>query len=237
MALQAMLDSPAHVWPEVDGAILIADTGNSRIRKTNPTTEASSEAKLGLFRILHAGTLKPGAVAPGQLVYIEYDQSPTSEIAELRFGSESAKVLAVDQSRVTAIVPSSVTPGVLEVSIIDSKGKSATGQAEIAALAPAIVGGIQNENGGSNTQDFPALRGTFVTVYVTGEGTSAEPGVVAEIGGITAATAAAERVQERPGLLKITLQVPSGYLPSGSQTLRLWVDGVKTIEDAIVVCQ
>ena len=137
----------------------------------------------------------------------------------------------------TAIVPSSVTPGVLEVSIIDSKGKSATGQAEIAALAPAIVGGIQNENGGSNTQDFPALRGTFVTVYVTGEGTSAEPGVVAEIGGITAAIAAAERVQERPGLLKITLQVPSGYLPSGSQTLRLWVDGVKTIEDAIVVCQ
>lgn len=237
MALQAMLDSPAHVWPEVDGAILIADTGNSRIRKTNPTTEASSEAKLGLFRILHAGTLKPGAVAPGQLVYIEYDQSPTSEIADLRFGSESAKVLAVHQSRVTAIVPSSVTPGVLEVSIIDSKGKSATGQAEIAALAPAIVGGIQNENGGSNTQDFPALRGTFVTVYVTGEGTSAEPGVVAEIGGITAATAAAERVQERPGLLKITLQVPSGYLPSGSQTLRLWVDGVKTIEDAIVVCQ
>ena len=102
--------------------------------------------------------------------YIEYDQSPTSEIADLRFGSESAKVLAVHQSRVTAIVPSSVTPGICEVSIIDSKGKSATGQAEIAALAPAIVGGIQNENGGSNAQDFPALRGTFVTVYVTGEG-------------------------------------------------------------------
>jgi hypothetical protein len=48
---------------------------------------------------------------------------------------------------------------------------------------------------------------------------------------------AVERLQARPGLLKITFQVPSGYLPSGSQSLRLWVDGVKTLEDAIVVCQ
>ena len=110
MALQAMLDSPAHVWPEADGSILIADTGNSRIRKTNPTTEASSAVKLGSFRILHAGTLKPGAVAPGQLVYIEYEQAFPAEIAELRFGSATAKVLSVDPARITAIVPSSVTP-------------------------------------------------------------------------------------------------------------------------------
>jgi hypothetical protein len=57
------------------------------------------------------------------------------------------------------------------------------------------------------------------------------------VGGITAAVLSIERLQERAGLLKITLQVPSGYLPSGSQALRIWVDGVKVAEDAILVCQ
>ena len=220
-----MLDSPAHVWPEADRSILIADTGNSRIRKTNPITEASSAVKLGSFRILHAGTLKPGAVAPGQLVYIEYEQAFPAEVVELRFGSATAKLLSVDPARITAVVPSSVNPGIIDVSVSDSKTKWAASEVEIATLAPAIVGNVQNENGSSNTRDTPALRGTFVTVYLTGEGTSAEPGITAEVGGITAAVLSIERLQERAGLLKITLQVPSGYLPSGSQALRIWVDG------------
>jgi hypothetical protein len=72
---------------------------------------------------------------------------------------------------------------------------------------------------------------------VGGGGGGGGAGGVGGGGGMTVAIAAAERVRERPGLLKITLQVPSGYLPSGSQTLRIWVDGVKTVEDAILVCQ
>jgi uncharacterized protein (TIGR03437 family) len=104
------------------------------------------------------------------LVYIEYEQAPTTESLELRFGSNAAKVLSVDRSRITAIVPSSLEPGLLEATIGDLKGKRASSQVEIAALAPAIVGALENENGSSNTRESPAIRGTFVTVYVTGEG-------------------------------------------------------------------
>jgi uncharacterized protein (TIGR03437 family) len=237
IALQAMFDSPAYAWPEMDGSILIADTGNSRIRKTNPTTEVSSEVKLGSFRILHPGTLKTGAVAPGQLVYIQCDQEPLPGALEVRFGSEAAKVLSVDRSRIAAIVPAAATPGSIEVTLGDSKGKWAVAPVEIAAVAPAIVGGIQNENGSPNTLDAPAVRGTFVTAFVTGEGNWAEPEVSAEVSGITAGIVSVARPVDQPGLLKITLQVPSGYLPSGSQSLRIWVNGVRTLEDAILVCQ
>ena len=57
IALQATFDAPTDVLPEPDGSILVADTGNSRIRKLIPVEEApaatpSPEEELGSFRIL-----------------------------------------------------------------------------------------------------------------------------------------------------------------------------------------
>lgn len=243
-ALQAMLDSPSDVWPEIDGSILIADTGNHRIRRITPVPDAPpavvvppAELVLASFRIFHAGTLKLGAVAPGQIVYIDCDQTPPPGAFEVRFGSEPARILSVEGVRIAAIVPRLAEYGPVEVSINDATGRWAAGPAEIAALAPAVVGGIENENGSVNGAEAPALRGSIVTLYITGEGNSAEPAVTAELAGIESQVVAAERLNDRPGIFKISLQVPGGFLPSGSLRLQIWVNGVKAAEDVNVICQ
>jgi len=52
----------------------------------------------------------------------------------------------------------------------------------------------------------------------------------AEIAGI-----AAEITSAKQG--KITMIVPSGYVPAGRLTLQIWIEGVKLADDVTIICR
>ena len=234
LALPAVFDSPGDVLPELDGTILVADTGNNRLRRLSATTSETPEGPAAPVTVLHAATLRQQPVAPGQVVFIDVNQTLQPDAIEVRFGSEVVRVVAIDGKRITAVVPPMEPVGLAQVTI--SGSYNATGQVEIAAMAPAIFGAIENEDGSVNTAENPAYLGSLVTAYLVGEGNSAAPSISARLNGIPVDVVSTEKPEDKPGRLKLTLQVPGGYFPAGTHTLEIWIDGVKTIADAVVVC-
>ena len=130
------LETPTGRVAERDGSILVSDSTNHRIFRSVPSAETPVtalpvEPRLGSFRTIHPGTMQFGPVAPGQLVYLDWDGTPPSGTLDVEFGSEHGRILGVDGSRIAAIVPRSAALGSTEVSVSDSGSKRAVGSAEI----------------------------------------------------------------------------------------------------------
>ena len=69
-ASQAQLLSPTGILVDSSGAIFFSDSGNNRVRKLTPLREAPGAGQPAQLAVLHAATLLPGPVAPGEIVSI-----------------------------------------------------------------------------------------------------------------------------------------------------------------------
>jgi sugar lactone lactonase YvrE len=86
---------------------------------------------------------------------------------------------------------------------------------------------VENFDGTLNSADNPAARGSEIALITAGPG---KVDIHAEVAGITA-----EITSSSQG--KITMIVPSGYVPTGALTLQIWIGGVKIAEDATIICR
>lgn len=86
---------------------------------------------------------------------------------------------------------------------------------------------IENSDGSLNSPDSAAIRGSEIALITAGE---MKADIYVEIAGI-----AAEITSANQG--KITIVVPSGYVPTGRLTLQVWIEGVKIAEDATIICR
>jgi uncharacterized protein (TIGR03437 family) len=94
----------------------------------------------------------------------------------------------------------------------------ASGAGEAAAL---------NEDASYNNAANPAVRGSIIVLFATGQGTTAN-NVELKIAGYTADLLYAGPAPGFPGLMQINARVPAGFLPPGDQPVVLLIDGVQS---------
>jgi len=195
-AASARLNGPSGVALDANGAVWIADTGNSRVRKL--TAEAPPPESIAMpppIAVSNAAGPGTGPVAPGEIVTITgTGLGPESGVAasfdgggllpallaetEVWFDGVPAPLLYVQAGQVTAQVPYAVSGQA--VTVVEARYRRVTrGLASVAVAdaAPALFPATRNADGSLNSADNPAARGSVVTFLATGEGLGDGPNI------------------------------------------------------------
>ncbi|MFN0105976.1 MAG: SMP-30/gluconolactonase/LRE family protein [Bryobacteraceae bacterium] len=169
------------------GNVYITDERNSRVRKLTP-------AQIVPEGVANAGTLRAGAVAPGEVISIfgfgvgpavaaslQLDASGrvATQLAgtQVTFDGAAAPLTYVSSSQVNAIVPYAVAGATsTKVQVIFQNRATNTITLPVAASAPGVFA-ITNEDGGVNSVSNPAAQGSILILYGTGEGQTAPGGI------------------------------------------------------------
>ncbi len=104
-ALSAQLNAPAGVAMGTNGIILIADSGNNRIRSLTPSSVASETSAVAL---VNAASLATGAIAPGEIITVfgtGFDKTNT----QLLVGGAPATLFYTSATQINALAPGSLT--------------------------------------------------------------------------------------------------------------------------------
>ncbi len=252
LANGASLNAPLDVWPEADGSVLIADTGNNRIRAlkavpgepTTPVTPVDPvpppAAATSPITVLHAATLKETAVAPGQLAYVA--GAGISESTEVLLDGTRIEVLDKKSGSLTFQIPTTARSGSAEVSTRKTGTVFGRTSVKISDTAPGILAVsdgtgqalVLNPDSSRNDVDHPAGRRDIVSFFVTGQGTG-NPVVTAEIGGYSADVIWSGAAPGLTGVYQVNVQMPGGFAPSGSVVVRLLFNGVPTQSGVTIV--
>ena len=171
----AQLSSPTGLAADTLGNILVADTGNGRIRKLTPPPAAPTEAPLTLYSVVNAATLAAGPVAPCSLLTVF---GPDLGTQMLQFDSVSALPAASATGQASLQVPCSAQPPSVAFTIGDPSSPVWRYTLAVASAAPAVfalnAGTGQalalNTDATANSEANPAQRGSIVTLFVTGMG-------------------------------------------------------------------
>ena len=193
-ALSAALHSPLSVVTDSSGNLWIADTGNNRIRKLSPI--AIAEETAAPLSAVNAASLKPGPIAPGEIVTIfGAGIGPEStvlgsqdaaglfprELARVKvlFDGRPSPLFYVQAQQINVQAPYDISgKSTVEVEIFYQETSRGKVTVPVANAAPGVftVGSGKgqakalNADGTPNSELKPALRATLVTLYATGEG-------------------------------------------------------------------
>jgi uncharacterized protein (TIGR03437 family) len=190
------------------GRLYVADLDGNCLRVLIP-----SVAPVTSVDAVNAASLLPGPLAPGMLVAIRgAGASPATVI----FGGFPATILSIDDTRILVQAPAQIA-GMNQVQIEVGAQRIF---ASVADAAPALfttgagLAAAVNEDGTLNSAQHPVSRGSWISLYGTGEGIAGLP-VAVRIGGYTAEVLYAGGVAGYPGLFQINARIPSGYMAPG----------------------
>jgi uncharacterized protein (TIGR03437 family) len=166
----------------------------------------SQEAGPVLEALVHAASLQPSPVTPGQLVRIygrNLGANPTVE-----FDTVPARLLYSDDREIIALVPEA-TPGKQKtrVVILASGAASRSVDFEVAQSSPGIF--ASDEFGRGEARRSPDDNNESVTVYLTGRGLGELP-VYVSIDGCPSEVLSMQPVSEGSGIWKLQARVPTG---------------------------
>lgn len=233
-ALSAQLNAPAAVALGPNGSILIADSGNNRIRALTPATASAETAST--ISIVNAASLEPGGIAPGEISTIfgtGFDPGDT----QLLFDGKPATVFYTSATQINALAPAALSVGsTTSVSVVVDGNTAATASVPVVPAAPGIftVGNgtgqaaANNQDGSLNSASNPAARGSVVSLYATGQGSASNANVTLAIAGYNATILYAGPAPGFQGLMQINAQIPSGFLPPGIQDVVLTIGNVSS---------
>jgi len=229
-ALSAQLNAPGGIAIGVNGTILIADSGNNRIRSLSPSAVASETATVG---VVNAASFATGAIAPGEIISIfgaGFDKANT----QLLFDGKAAQLFYTSATQINALAPPGLAANsTTKMSIVVDGTAITSSLVPVVTAAPGIftiAGGTDqaaanNQDGTLNSPANPAARGSVVSLYATGQGSSLNK-VTLSIAGYNAPLLYAGPAPGFSGLMQINAQIPSGFLPPGIQQVQLSVGGV-----------
>ncbi|MGC8795238.1 MAG: hypothetical protein ACP5U2_17805, partial [Bryobacteraceae bacterium] len=192
-ALEARLRWPVALAVDRQGNVYVADRDNHRIRVLVPAV-AAEPLQMPTATVLHAASLLPGPVAPGQLVTIQGigigpagESGPKLEAGgklarqlngvEVLWDGRPSPLLYVSRDEINVQAPYAIAgqkETLLEVKLNGDLHFATT--LAVAEAAPALftTGNGQaaaiNEDGTLNSAENPAPRGSIVTFFATGEG-------------------------------------------------------------------
>ena len=195
VGLSTRLDTPLGIAIDATGALLIADSGNNRIRQLTPSVDlVTPPTSTSDIAIMNAASLRPGPIAVGEIVSIfgeglgpivaaaapaAIGGSIPRELAgvQVLFNGHAAALFFVQQNQINLQVPYSINGAQFaEIQVLVNGVLRSKTTAGVADATPAIFANsngaavVVNEDGTLNAPDNPAARGSVVTMYATGEG-------------------------------------------------------------------
>jgi uncharacterized protein (TIGR03437 family) len=258
---EARLDTPSSVVVDPDGTIYVADLGNSRIRRLQKLFTAPVNGSPGCCEVVHAATYQAGPLAPGQLASIFEPSIGEDEVGDVSvtIGEVPAALLYAGPGQINVQVPY-VVAGRETTRVEVRRGGNLRSSTEV-AVAPAVPGLFTresgtgeaialNEDGSWNTSESPAVPGSIVVLFATGEGLTDPPataGVPASsplprpilpvnvrIAGLPGEVLYAGAAPGFSGLMQLNIRLPRAFLPSGRLPLELYVGKAKS-QDGVTI--
>ncbi|HML18589.1 MAG TPA: IPT/TIG domain-containing protein, partial [Bryobacteraceae bacterium] len=220
-ALAAQLNSPWDLSTDAGGALDIADLANDRVRQLVPQPAAVVAPTITL---LNAASLESGPIAPGMLVQLMGTGLGASDApnTQVMFGNFAAPIVALNSSQFLVEVPPQIgTLSSVSIQVLDNGNLAGQASATVAPAAPALYAGANgeasaiNQDGTLNSPSNPALLGSIMVLYGTGEGVTGLP-VTVTVGGYPAQILYSGPAAGYAGLWQINIVLPSGYIAPGN---------------------
>jgi uncharacterized protein (TIGR03437 family) len=255
-ALQAQLKYPCGLAVDPEGRIWIADSGNHRIRRLTPKSRIMSPEPLKQISIVHAASLREGPVAPGQIVTL----LGSNLGRQVYFDGRPGRVFHFSDTQINAQVPYALTgQSGATVEVRENGEVRGTAALTLTPAAPAlftVAGGkgqaiALNQDGTLNSTSNPALKGSQITLYATGEGQTHPPAtddsqateplpkpvqpVSLTVSGQPANISYAGMAPGFPGLMQINARLPGAFGPSGVMELILKVGAASSPAGVTIV--
>jgi uncharacterized protein (TIGR03437 family) len=203
-ALQIALSNPCGLAFDGQGNLLVADTGNNRVRRLSQTVVPPPA--LVTITVTNAASLQPWPVAPGEIIAIfgeglgpdtaasgVYDSSGMLSTAladtQVLFDNIPAPLFYVQSTQINAQAPYELTGRAsTQLQVIYQGVLVASQQVSLTGASPALFTAnygtgnavIVNEDGTINSSQNPAARGSLVVLYATGAGQTDPAGVTGQ---------------------------------------------------------
>jgi uncharacterized protein (TIGR03437 family) len=231
-ALSAQLNGPAGIGVGANGEFWIADSGNNRIRSLTPSAVTSETAPTATITVVNAASLASGPIAPGEIVTV-FGSGFSDTQTQLLLGGSAAKLFYTSPTQINALAPATLSVNSTSMlSVVVNGNTVAESPAPVASAAPGIFttaagtgeAAANNQDGSINSVSNPAPRGSVVSFYATGQGST--PGtVVLTVAGYQAQLLYAGPAPGFPGLMQINALIPGGFLGPGIQPVVLTIGG------------
>ncbi len=228
-ALVAQLNAPSGIALGANGTLLVADSGNNRIRSLTPVSVGPDT---GTVAITNAASLAAGSIAPGEIITVFGAGFGTN--AQLLFDGLPATLFYTSATQINALAPVSLaTNSTATISIVVDGAAIAGSAVPVVPAAPGVFttsgatgqAAAINQDGSLNSASNPAARGSVVSLYATGQGSSPSD-ITLTIAGYNAPLLYAGPAPGFAGLMQINAQIPCGFLPPGIQSVALSIGGV-----------
>ncbi len=201
-ARQARLSEPSALATGANGAVLIADLGNRRVRRLRVAEADPAIEPAGRCEVVNGASFLPGPVAPGEIVAVFAPGAGPEEPAagalgadgrvktvlagvEVRFNGIPAPIFYAGRDQLNVQVPyEAAGRDELLVEVFSGGRLHSRARVGTAAAAPGIFtleGGsgqaaAVHADGTLNSEENPAPKGAVILLYATGEGLLTPPG-------------------------------------------------------------
>jgi uncharacterized protein (TIGR03437 family) len=252
LALAAQINAPAGIFIDGSGSLYFADSGNNRVRRLSPQAipppTAAPVTVLPQVTAVNAASLLGGPIAPGEIVTIygsgigplqgvSGGVNASGLVSNLLGGSEvhfdgvAAPIFYAQAGQVNAQAPYTIAGQSTHVEVLYQGQPAGQADVPVAATAPAVFPTAVNPDGSLNSASNPAMQGTILTFFATGEGltnganVSGQPAsspypqpllpVSISIGGAAATVLYAGEAPGLVGMLQVDAIVPAGTASGG----------------------
>lgn len=237
----AALNAPFDLALDTSGKILVADSANNRVRSLEPAIAAV--ASVSEANIVNAATMLPGPIAPSEIVTI-FGSGFVPGQTQVAFDGAPATIFYTGTNQINALAPAHLAPNAgTEITIQANGSMMIDFAAATSVAAPGIFtiangsgpAAAVNQDGSVNSSTNPAPRGSVVSLYATGTGSSTNIDVT--IGGYPAQVLYAGTAPGFPGLTQINAQIPAGFLAPGVQPVTLNVGAAASQSGVTIAIQ
>ncbi|MBX9599892.1 MAG: hypothetical protein K2X35_02770 [Bryobacteraceae bacterium] len=198
-----------------DGSFYVTDSESDLVFHLAPKA-ADPPGAIAVLEVRNAATGAPGPVAPGMLISVPALAGAPNR--GLFAGGTACEIL--DSARGIALIPNNIQINrVVVLELREGPEVRAMASVPVAEAAPGLFSNLGTasavrEDGMVISDQAPAIRGSVVAMFATGEGRSGLP-VSVTIGGIDAEVLAAVPAPGFPGLFQVNIRVPGGFLTAG----------------------